>query len=150
MPKHSPNILRYFQRTMALFLENIDNPSRNAINETCRPKFSIVKNIFQSTAMPIKDYNSALLSTVAQQGAGLVNIYQALTSTILISPSEFALNDTVRKATSYKFNVTNIGNNIGIYEITHSGAVLATGVTSNDDQLLSTPLYSADYAVSHI
>lgn len=98
--------------------------------------------------MLVKNYDSTLFSTVAQQGAGLVNVYQALSSTTLISPTEFALNDTVRKAGSYKFNVTNIGNNIAVYQISHSGAALATGLTSNDDQLLSTPLYSANYAVS--
>jgi hypothetical protein len=35
-----------------------------------------------------------------------------------------------------------------MYTISHSGAALATGVTLNDDQLLATPLYSANYAVS--
>jgi hypothetical protein len=44
--------------------------------------------------------------------------------------------------------VTNIGNNVSVYNISHNGAALATGATLNDDQLLATPLYSADYAVS--
>jgi hypothetical protein len=95
-------------------------------------------------------YNSSLFATAAQQGAGLVNVYQALTATTMISPSELSLNDTVRKDTSYKINVINIGNEVGTYKINHSGAALATGKTLDDDQLLNTPLYSADYAVSFV
>ncbi len=98
--------------------------------------------------MPVNIYNSSLLATVFQQGAGLVNAYQALTTTTIFSPSQLALNDTVRMATSYTVNVSNIGNNVAVYSISTGGAALATGASLNDDQLLATPLYSADYAVS--
>jgi hypothetical protein len=98
--------------------------------------------------MPLKIYNSSLFATAAQQGAGLVNAYQALTITTIFSPSELSLNDTVRKATSYTVNLWNIGDKAGVYKITHGGAALVTGKALNDDQLLSTPLFSADYAVS--
>jgi hypothetical protein len=108
----------------------------------------VVTDIFQSTAKIVNIYNSSLFATAAQQGAGLVDAYKALTSTTMISPSELSLNDTVRKATSYKINVFNIGDQLGLYSISHGGAALATGKTADDDQLLETPLYSADYAVS--
>lgn len=88
------------------------------------------------------------MATAAQQGAGLINAYQALTSTTMISPSELSLNDTVRKASSYKVTVINIGDKVATYKVSHGGAALGTGKTLNDDQLLTTPLYSADYAVS--
>ncbi len=138
---------------MALFLSSIKNPAPNTVNGDanngiCRPKFSIATNIFQSSAMPLKIYNSSLFATAAQQGAGLVNAYQALTITTIFSPSELSLNDTVRKATSYTVNLWNIGDKAGVYKITHGGAALVTGKALNDDQLLSTPLFSADYAVS--
>lgn len=100
--------------------------------------------------MPVKIYNRSLFATVVQQGAGLVNAYQALTTTTIFSPSELALNDTVRKAASYKVNVSNIGNITGVYTISHTGAALATGKASNNDQLLDVPVYSADYAVSFV
>jgi len=104
-------------------------------------------NIFQSTAQPINIHNQTLLlSTAAEQGAGLANAYRALTSTILISPSELSLNDTVRKESSYKFNVTNMGNSLANYKLSHQGAALATGKASGDDQLLAIPQYSANYA----
>ena len=93
-------------------------------------------------------YNSSLFATTAQQGAGLVDAYGALTSTTLISPSQLSLNDTVRKATSYKMTIFNIGDQIAVYNLSHAGAALATGKVSDDDQLLTTPLYSPNYAVS--
>ena len=92
----------------------------------------------------------SLFASAAQQGAGLVDAYQALNSTIIVSPGQLSLNDTVRKAKWYKINVTNIGDQIAAYEVNHTGAALATGKKVEDDQLLSTPDYTKDYAVSFV
>jgi minor extracellular serine protease Vpr len=105
-------------------------------------------NLFQSTAKIVKDYSSPLFATTARQGAGLVNAFQALTATTIFSPSELGLNDTVRKASSYKVNVINIGSGVAVYKMSHNGAALATGKAANDDNLLTEPVYSSDYAVS--
>ncbi len=78
----------------------------------------------------------------------MVNAFLALTASIMFSPSELGLNDTVRQASSYQVNLTNIGDKVAVCTISHGGAALTTGATPNDDQLLLTPLYSADYAVS--
>jgi hypothetical protein len=138
---------------LALFLSSIGNPAPYTIsgyagNGQCRPKLSLALNILQSTAKPIRNYNSALFANAVQQGAGLVNALKALTATAVFSPSELGLNDTVRRASSYKVNVTNIGNTTGVYIISSGGAAMATGAIPNDDQLLAIPLYSANYAVS--
>ena len=95
-------------------------------------------------------YDSLMAATTAVQGAGLVNALQALTATTIFSPSELALNDTVRMAVSHKVNIINIGNKTAIYKMSHDGAALATGAKRGCDQLLSKPLYSAHYAVSTI
>ncbi|CAF0925932.1 unnamed protein product [Rotaria sordida] len=87
-----------------------------------------------------------MLASTIQQGAGLVNVFQALTATTIISPSELALNDTVRQKKFYNIKVSNIGNKLAQYQISHRGAALATGKQYGDDQLLSTPVYTADYA----
>ncbi|CAF4248181.1 unnamed protein product, partial [Adineta steineri] len=68
----------------------------------------------------------------------------------LISPSELALNDTVRQATSYTIEIFNIGNETATYNISHSGAALATGLQAGNDVILAQPLYSADYATVNI
>ena len=143
----------YLSRTLALFLASIDNPPANTVNGTstngiCRPPFSLVKSIFQSTSIPVNLYNSENLATAAQQGAGLVNAYQALGVNTFFSPSELSLNDTTRKAQSYTVTLRNIGNQTTSYKLTHVGASLLTGKKANDDQLMSSPIQSADYAVS--
>lgn len=142
-------------RALALFLESIGNPAPSTINGRdpngiCRPRLSLVKDIFQSTALPVNIFNSNLLASVAKQGAGLVNVFGALTTATIFSPSQLALNDTVRKLSVYTVSLWNIGNETGVYTLTHDGAALVTGKTANDDQLLRTPVFSADFAVSMI
>lgn len=115
---------------MALFLSSIGNPAPNTVNGSsingiCRPQFSLVTSIIQSTAMPVSIYKSLLLASAVQQGAGVVSAYQALTTNTIFSPSQLALNDTVRLAPSYKVKLWNIGTTTNTYKITHGGA--ATG-----------------------
>ncbi|CAF1512062.1 unnamed protein product, partial [Adineta steineri] len=140
----------YVAGTLALFLSHIGNPPPETVNDTCqtncRPSFKKVLNLFQSNAIPVNIYNTNLLASAAQQGAGLVNAFQAMQATTLISPSELALNDTVRQATSYTIEIFNIGNETATYNISHSGAALATGLQAGNDVILAQPLYSADYA----
>ena len=148
-------VFSFISRTLALFLSNIDNPSPRTVNGQsengkCRPPFSFVKSIFQSTSKPVKIYNSSYLSTTIQQGSGLVDIYDAIKTTTIISPSELSLNDTIRKAQSYKVKVYNIGSKSASYKVSHVGAALATSKSSQDDQLLGQPTYSPDYAVSKL
>ncbi|CAF3955288.1 unnamed protein product [Rotaria sp. Silwood1] len=140
----------------ALYLSQIGNPAPETVNKafnngtTHRPSISEVLNLFQSNANPVNIYNSTLLASTVQQGAGLVNAFQALTATTIISPSELALNDTVRQQESYVIEVFNIGKKTTSYNISHHGAALITGIQDGNDQLLSQPLYSADYATVHI
>lgn len=142
-----------FSRILALFLASIGNPPANTINGrstngVCRPTLPVATNIFQSTAMPVKIYNSFLYATTAKQGAGLINAYQGLTTNSMFSPSQLALNDSVRTFRSYTVKLWNIGDKCASYKLSHSGAALATGLKPGDDMLLNLPLYSPDYAVS--
>jgi minor extracellular serine protease Vpr len=132
--------LRVLFRALALYLSHL--------GENRRLTFSELLNRFQSNANPVNLANSSLLASVAQQGAGLINAFQTLTATTLISPSELALNDTVRTKKFYTVLVTNIGEEAAQYTVSHRGAALATGAKEGNDQLLSKPVYSADYAVS--
>lgn len=138
---------------MALFLASIGNPPASTVNGQsdtgiCRPPFLMAMNIFQSTSTPVKNNNSDLFATTVKQGAGLVDIYHAITAATMISPSKLSLNDTVRKASSYTVKVYNIGTNTASYKLSHVGAALATGMTYGEDQLLEDIIYSDDYAVS--
>ncbi|CAF1482172.1 unnamed protein product [Rotaria magnacalcarata] len=141
----------YVAGALALFLAQIGNPGpetvgNNLTNTTRRPSFSEVRNLFQSNAKPVNIYSTQIPATAVKQGAGLVNVFQALTANTIISPSELALNDTTRQERSYTIKVSNIGKKTAWYKITHRGAALATGAQPESDQLLSTPVYSSDYA----
>jgi len=54
----------------------------------------------------------------------------------------------LRKVPSYRVKLTNIGNKPASYNIAQQGAALATANTSSDDEHLSVPIFSNDYAVS--
>ncbi|CAF1100029.1 unnamed protein product [Rotaria sordida] len=144
----------YVAGTLALYLAHIGNPGpetvSNGCQTNCRPSFEKVVNLFQSNAMPVNIYSTSLLASVAQQGAGLVNVFQAIQATTSVSPSQLALNDTLRQDTSYTIEVFNLGNKTAVYNIAHSGAALATGLQKGSDQLLGQPIYSADYAIVDI
>ncbi|CAF3861342.1 unnamed protein product, partial [Rotaria sp. Silwood1] len=143
----------YVAGTLALYLAHIGNPPPWTVNGTCqpncRPSFTKIVNLLQSNAMPVNISNTILANT-AQQGAGLVNALQLIQATTIISPSELALNDSVRQASSYTIQVNNIGNQTVTYNINHYGAALATGLQRGNDMLLTQPLYSADYAIVDI
>jgi hypothetical protein len=57
---------------------------------------STARTLFETTAQTVASShrNEDPLQTVAQQGAGLVNVYNAIHSTTILSPGEFLLNDT--------------------------------------------------------
>jgi hypothetical protein len=57
------------------------------------PKFvRQVTEALTSNATPVKQKSRA--ASVAQQGAGVLNVYSAITSSTLVSPSFLLLNDT--------------------------------------------------------
>ena len=57
---------------------------------------SSARNLFQTTAQIISSSktDSDPLQTVTQQGAGLINVHDAIFSTTIVSPGELVLNDT--------------------------------------------------------
>jgi hypothetical protein len=54
------------------------------------------RSIFQTTATPISSSAepNALPETLAQQGAGMINVFAAIKSTTSVTPAELLLNDT--------------------------------------------------------
>lgn len=54
------------------------------------------RTLFQTTAqfVPSSKTDGDPLQTVAQQGAGLIDAFTALTTDVIVSPAELLLNDT--------------------------------------------------------
>lgn len=54
------------------------------------------RSLFESTAQKVPSNNTDAdpLQTLTQQGAGLINVFDAVYTTTIISPTELILNDT--------------------------------------------------------
>jgi len=54
------------------------------------------RSLFQTTSKPVPASHDkgAAYHTIAQAGAGLIDAYAALTTTTILSPGQFELNDT--------------------------------------------------------
>ncbi|KAJ7898396.1 subtilisin-like protease [Mycena leptocephala] len=89
------------------------------------------------------------LQTVTQQGAGLVQVNDAIFGTTLLSRTELILNDTAHFAGPQKFTVTNAGKTIKTYTLSHVPAGTAVTVDGSSGPILPgvgpVPL-STDYA----
>ncbi|KAJ3344562.1 hypothetical protein HDU91_000192, partial [Kappamyces sp. JEL0680] len=109
--------------------------------------FNRVRAILQNSARPARIYNSSVIDTVAAQGAGLLNIYDAITSNTNVYPSALALNDTANSANMYQFQVTNLGTKKTKYTVSSFGAAAAFPYASGDDAMLdeTTTVLNATY-----
>ncbi|KAJ7844453.1 subtilisin-like protease [Mycena leptocephala] len=109
------------------------------------------RTLFQATAQPISSSHTDgdPLQTVTQQGAGLVQVNDAIFGTTLLSRTELILNDTAHFAGPQKFTVTNAGKTIKTYTLSHVPAGTAVTVDGSSGPILPgvgpVPL-STDYA----
>ncbi|KAJ6603216.1 subtilisin-like protease [Mycena vulgaris] len=90
------------------------------------------RTLFQSTAqtIPSSKTDGDPLQTVTQQGAGLVQVYDAIFATTILSPTELILNDTAHfSGPQKKFNVKNTGKSKKTYTLSHVPAGTAVTVT---------------------
>ncbi|KAJ7115609.1 subtilisin-like protease [Mycena crocata] len=89
------------------------------------------RTLFQSTAAPISTSKTDgdPFQTATQQGAGLVQVYDAIYATTIISPTELILNDTAHFAGPRKFNVKNTGRKAKTYSVSHVPAGTAVTIT---------------------
>ncbi|KAF8800185.1 subtilisin-like protease [Phlegmacium glaucopus] len=88
------------------------------------------RNLFESTAqkVPSNNMDGGPLQTLTQQGAGLINVYDAIHTTTIISPAELILNDTAHFVGVQKFTVQNNGNQPKTYTLNHAPAGTALTV----------------------
>ncbi|KAJ7747214.1 subtilisin-like protease [Mycena metata] len=89
------------------------------------------RGLFQATAATIGSTltDGDPLQTATQQGAGLVQVFDAIFGTTLLSKTELILNDTAHFAGPQKFTVTNTGKTAKVYTLSHTPA--GTAVTDD-------------------
>ncbi|EUC41893.1 hypothetical protein COCMIDRAFT_104952 [Bipolaris oryzae ATCC 44560] len=87
-----------------------------------------LQNVLAATAKPVQANNdgdiSPWLAPIAQQGAGLLQAYDAAYATTVLSDSSLAFNDTVR-LTDKNFTISNTGQEAITYELDVIGAATA-------------------------
>ncbi|KAF9028989.1 subtilisin-like protease [Hymenopellis radicata] len=82
-----------------------------------------------STLVPSSHTDGDPLQTVTQQGSGLINVFNAIHATTIVSPGELILNDTAHFQQTQRFTVRNTGESSKEYSLTHVSAGTAITVT---------------------
>ncbi|GJN84461.1 hypothetical protein PLIIFM63780_008018 [Purpureocillium lilacinum] len=111
-----------------------------------------LNNLVSSTAKPQIWFDGTnaypgVLAPVPQQGAGLIQAYDAAYATTLLDPSSLSFNDTDHFADHLNFIITNKGHSAVTYSITHAPALTAYALDKNS--IWATPFppeVSQDYA----
>ncbi|KAJ6587227.1 pyrolysin [Mycena vulgaris] len=100
-----------------------------------------VLEILQTTAASVaaSHTDGAPLQTVAQQGAGLIQVDRAINMQTVVSPGQIALNDTAHFKAKHSIWVTNIGARTVTYQIQHVPAGTVGTVDSDSSFVQSVP-----------
>ncbi|KAI0045501.1 subtilisin-like protease [Auriscalpium vulgare] len=79
------------------------------------------RSLFESTARTIASDHTdeGPLQTAAQQGAGLVDVYTALHTETLVTPTQLILNDTAHYQGTQFITIRNTGKTVKNYTLTH-------------------------------
>ncbi|KXH55710.1 subtilase [Colletotrichum salicis] len=95
----------------------------------------LIKRLLASTAKPNLSQNygvdniEAGLGPVPQQGAGMVQAYDAAYATSVLSVASLSFNDTDNFISETTFTVTNVGDTTATYNVSHVPALTATTLT---------------------
>ncbi|KAL0072250.1 hypothetical protein AAF712_000010 [Marasmius tenuissimus] len=89
-----------------------------------------IRTLLETTASPVPEdhTDNPLLQTLTQQGAGLVNVFNAVHTTTLLSPGELILNDTAHFEGEKQFTVQNTADSEKEFSLTHLPAGTAVTV----------------------
>lgn len=92
-----------------------------------------MKKLLQNTAgyVPSTQMDDSPLTTVAQQGGGMVNAYHAISVQSVISASEILLNDTAHGDNFQFITISNPSSRSVTYTITHSPAMTVSTIGTN-------------------
>ncbi|KAG9123557.1 hypothetical protein FRC07_014769 [Ceratobasidium sp. 392] len=101
-----------------------------------------VLGMFQNTAIPVPGSGAGgnLLESAAHQGAGLIQVYDAIKGTGSMLPAELLLNDTAHFQGSHEVSVKNDGNQTVTYSLAH--VATGTSPTMSNGQAIFGPQVS--------
>ncbi|KAG0078027.1 hypothetical protein BGZ93_003546, partial [Podila epicladia] len=105
------------------------------------------RRILKATATPGKNFKGTLLASVAKQGAGLVNIKNAIAVQTVVSPENIQLLDTPHFAgKSIQVKLKNVGKKTVTYVLTHETAESVVSYRGGNTFPLPTPFLEKDAA----
>ncbi|KAK0120301.1 hypothetical protein ONS95_011708 [Cadophora gregata] len=82
-----------------------------------------IRNRLQSTAKPMPwMYDRSMLSATPQQGAGLVNVFEAIYSKTTVSPGQLTLFTSKTEYDTANITIENTSDNEKTYTLSHEGA----------------------------
>ncbi|KFH62359.1 hypothetical protein MVEG_11569 [Podila verticillata NRRL 6337] len=112
-----------------------------------KPRGDEIRKIFKNTATISSNFQSKTKTSAAKQGAGLINVLNAITATATISPDHIDLLDTNHFQGTQKITIKNTGKHTETYTLSH---IAADALNSYPDAKkawpLATPLVEPDYA----
>lgn len=109
-----------------------------------------LRTLMMNNAQPFKVFQKDYFDSVARQGAGLVDIHQAISAKVLVQPQSIAIGDIKHLAANneYKLTVENTGQDAAEFKLTHvlAASVQAYGPSSYSNSLvpLAKPEYTND------
>ncbi|KAG0307464.1 hypothetical protein BGZ99_001436 [Dissophora globulifera] len=107
---------------------------------------SQIRKVLKNTATIINNFNSTTPYSAARQGAGLVNVLNAITTTTCITPDHIDLYDTVKFRKTVHIKIRNDGKVSETYTLSHTPADALNSYRNGDILPLGTPYIEADYA----
>lgn len=114
-----------------------------------------LKSIFQQTAVPVHTTanDDGPIASLAQQGAGLINAYNAVNYKTFISPSILALNDTVNSKYQQQITIQNGASTAQTYTLSHlpaGTALTVSGINVNPTPQLATSAAGVTFSATSV
>ncbi|KAF9546840.1 hypothetical protein EC957_009291 [Mortierella hygrophila] len=111
-----------------------------------KPSGVDIRRVFKNTATISKDWGSKTYVSAAKQGAGLINVWNALTTTTRLSPDRLDLLDSDHFQGVQKITIKNIGKKTETYTLSHVPADALNSYSKGNSWPHPTPIIEADHA----
>ncbi|KAI1315512.1 hypothetical protein EDD11_000693 [Mortierella claussenii] len=111
-----------------------------------KPHGDAIRQVFKNTATIFKSAKTKTVTSAVKQGAGLVNVLNAVLTTASISPDHIDLLDSVNFAKTVKLTLKNTGKLTETYTFSHVGADALNSYNGTNTFPFGTPEVEADYA----
>ncbi|KAG8904015.1 hypothetical protein FRC00_014324, partial [Tulasnella sp. 408] len=101
-----------------------------------------IRGLLQNTgkAVPSSKKSGDPLQTLAQAGAGLLDVYEAIHGKTVVTPAQIALNDTAYGKPEHTITIKNTSNKVQKYKITHVPAGTMNPFDSHQQAIHPVPL----------